>query len=48
VDVPRDASSFSFGFGGGMRSGAAMCPASRCGRYMPRARMEMRGSGPNQ
>ncbi len=27
-----------------MRSGASVCPASRCGMRAPRARMEVRGS----
>ena len=34
--------------GWGMRSGASVCPASRCGMAAPRACMEMRGSGPNR
>jgi predicted RNA-binding Zn-ribbon protein involved in translation (DUF1610 family) len=43
VWTPHEMQAVFLGSGVGMRSGAVMCPASRCGRYMPQARMEMRG-----
>ena len=46
VDAPVNARSFSVP--SDMWSGAVVCPASHCGSDTPRARMEMRGSGPTR